>query len=358
MGAQPRPRPFSQLFIRNVEAGDLLERFLVSAVAAVLLIRSYLRLTGYPRVGRGELHIAHMLWGGLLMLVAIALSLAFLGRRARHAAAIVGGLGFGTFIDELGKFITSDNDYFFHPTIALIYAVFVLLFLLSRAAEPRRALSPEEALLNAVQLVAEEVTRRDLDAEEAERALALLRQSDPDNPIAGALRRALHSVELVRAAEPNLATRLARRAHAAYTRLVTAPWFGRALIAVFAVHAALNLLGLLGLYGTPDSARLDVVALCDLISSCLASLLVLVGVAYVRRSRLHAYQWFKRSLLVSIFLVQIFVFYAQQLSALSGLLLDIALLATINRMLDEERRAIEQARAEASPTSLSRDYAR
>ena len=38
------------------------------------------------------------------------------GQTRQALAAIVGGAGFGTFIDELGKFITSDNDYFFRPT--------------------------------------------------------------------------------------------------------------------------------------------------------------------------------------------------------------------------------------------------
>jgi len=33
------------------------------------------------------------------------------------------------FIDELGKFITSDNNYFFQPTISLIYIVFIIIFL-------------------------------------------------------------------------------------------------------------------------------------------------------------------------------------------------------------------------------------
>src|SRR5919202_2250372 len=89
--------------VRHVEAGGFLETFLVAAVVAVLGIRFYLEMTGYPQIGGGGLHIAHMLWGGLLMVAALVLALAFLGRWVLHAAAILGGVGFGTFIDELGK---------------------------------------------------------------------------------------------------------------------------------------------------------------------------------------------------------------------------------------------------------------
>jgi hypothetical protein len=59
--------------IRDIEASDSLEIFLVSAVSAILGIRFYLYLTDYPQIGGGGLHIAHMLWGGLLMLVAMTI---------------------------------------------------------------------------------------------------------------------------------------------------------------------------------------------------------------------------------------------------------------------------------------------
>lgn len=43
--------------------------------------RLALQLVGYPRLGGGGFHIAHLLWGGLLMLAAIVLLLGFLTLR-------------------------------------------------------------------------------------------------------------------------------------------------------------------------------------------------------------------------------------------------------------------------------------
>ena len=72
---------------------------------------TFLNLTGYPKVGNGELHIAHVLWDGLLLFVASLLSLLFANRRAYTAGALSAGVEVGLFIDEMGKFITQNNDY-------------------------------------------------------------------------------------------------------------------------------------------------------------------------------------------------------------------------------------------------------
>ncbi|MFC1956436.1 hypothetical protein ACFLWZ_08000 [Chloroflexota bacterium] len=125
LGFLPRP----PVFARNIYAETLLEDFFVSAVASVLAIRLYLQVTGFPQFGFGPLHITHMVWGGLLMLIALVILLAFLDHRTKVIAEVLGGIGFEAFIDELGKFITRDNDYFFQPTVALIYAIFVLKLL-------------------------------------------------------------------------------------------------------------------------------------------------------------------------------------------------------------------------------------
>ena len=76
---------------RDFEAGIYLQDLLVAAVVAILLTRLFLGLTGFPRMGGGGLHVAHMLWGGLLMLIALVLLLAVIGKRTKRLAAVIGG---------------------------------------------------------------------------------------------------------------------------------------------------------------------------------------------------------------------------------------------------------------------------
>ncbi len=162
--------------MRNTDAPLLFETFLIAAVVSFLGIRAFLAATGYPRVGGGGLHIAHMLWGGLLMIVALGMLFLFLDRSIQRVAAVVAGIGFGTFVDEIGKFITSDNDYFFRPAVALIYVIFVALFLVARALTVSRRPSPTDALANALDLL-EEHLGRTIEPDDRGRIAALLRQA-------------------------------------------------------------------------------------------------------------------------------------------------------------------------------------
>src|SRR4051794_14542787 len=93
---------------RRLDLGSKQDTVIVCAVVTVLIIRLQLWITNYPQLGGGKLHIAHLLWGGLLMLTAVGLLLSYNGPKVRTAGAILGGVGFGFFVDELGKFITSD----------------------------------------------------------------------------------------------------------------------------------------------------------------------------------------------------------------------------------------------------------
>src|SRR5215207_377241 len=189
----PPPLPRHAFPARRVEAAAHLERFFVSAVVAVLLIRAWLGLTGYPQIGGHGLHIAHMLFGGIGMLIALLASLAFLGRRSRSFAAIVGGAGFGAFIDELGKFITSDNNYFYEPAVALIYVVFVLIFIARERLATDSHPTPDERLAQALDVITSAVIGG-YPKREQDKALQLLAESDPRNPLVSALETALAQI--------------------------------------------------------------------------------------------------------------------------------------------------------------------
>jgi hypothetical protein len=90
----------------------------------------------YPQVGGSKLHIAHVLWGGLLLLAALLTTLSFLSPAAKPLAATAGGVGFGLFIDEVGKFVTKDVNYFYRPAIAIIYEQIHLQLAATRSAPP------------------------------------------------------------------------------------------------------------------------------------------------------------------------------------------------------------------------------
>jgi hypothetical protein len=332
-----RPR-----FLRDLQAGRYLDLFLVSAVAAVLAIRFGLHLAGYPRIAPGALHIAHMLWGGLLMLVALVLLLSFLGRRVNDLAALIGGVGFGTFIDEIGKFVTQDNDYFYRPAVALIYISFVLLYVGVRSIHGRRTVSETEYLVNALQEL-EEIAVSQLDEEERERALRYLERSDRDDPLVPVLERLLLEAPTVPVTRPGAHIRLWGWAVEQYRRLAIHPLFGTALIGFFVVQLALKLAGVaaITLRTAPavDALSLEersVVAIAQLGSTTLSAAFVALGVWRIRFSRLAALRSFQRAILVSIFLTQVFVFYRHEWAALGGLAFDLLVFFALSFMIERE----------------------
>jgi hypothetical protein len=360
-----------EVFIRNYDAWGHLEMFLVSAVAAVLSIRLFLQLTGYPRLGGYGLHIAHMLWGGLLMGVAIIILVSYIGKTTQRWAAIAGGLGFGIFIDEIGKFVTADNDYFFEPAVALMYVVFVLIFLATSVIHSRPRYAPKEYLMNALQKV-EELVMQDLDAEEKREALALLRKCDPEDPIVASLTQLLGRADLGPRKPSGSLQRARRMARHTYRRLTSLPQFPSLIVWVFVGQLVFKLTYVailvffvgFGWREVPVSGwvhwfigRIDAltfVEVAQLLSSLLSAVFVLVGVLRIRQSRVYAFQMFEQSLLVSIFLTQVFAFYVQQFTALIGLVLNIVLLVLTRFALRQELTAVGSVAFPGARTGAAR----
>lgn len=335
------PRP-----IRSVYAPMLLEHFFVSAVVAVLLIRAWLEITGYPQIGGEGLHIAHMLFGGFMMMAAVVIMLTYLGRRARLIAAILGGAGFGTFIDELGKFITSDNDYFFQPTIALIYIIFVLLFLLGERLVRLVQVAPTERLAQALDATTDAIIEQ-FPASERDLALHLLAESDPKSPLTGSTQRALRKIAAQPDPPPNLAERARNRVGQAYTWLTCQRWFLKFVLVISAVGIFFSLVGLIvSVAIDPNETEIElatsVAAGPLLLANAIAGALLLIGLLSFRRSVLAALEWFRRAALVSLLMVQPISFYDEQLAAIVGLGLNLALLSALEFAISREVTATNQ----------------
>jgi hypothetical protein len=351
----PDPPRVQSHLARDADGLYHAELFLVAAISAVLGIRGLLFLTGYPQIGSKSLHIAHMLWGGLLMLAAILLLLTTLERRARPLAAVIGGLGFGAFIDELGKFVTRDNNYFYEPTIALIYLTFIVLFLSLRALLTRRRLTETEHVVNAMATL-QDMLLWDLDVNEKRRAEEHLRQCDPKDVRVILLQRLLAEAATVPAPPAGLYTRIRQRLHAGYRRLVQNPVFASVLTIGFiakSLSAVGHTLAAKFNFGQPapspeDLARVPPPHWVELVAMLASTLLVLRGVSRLPRSRLDAYRDFRRSLLITITIGYFFAFYDDQLGALAGLALNLVLFAGIQLLIGLEHSLREARQAEAA----------
>ena len=90
-----------------------------------------------------------------------------------------------------------------------------------------------------------------------------------------------------------------------------------------------------------SSVTKEVVQLGLLASSVLSGVMVVMGVLFLRGSPLRAYAWFKRAILVSILLTQVFLFYTQQLGALGELAVNLLVLGALNALIRTKRRDLQ-----------------
>ena len=341
--------------VRVLNLPLLLDVFLVSAVTALVVTRSYLAATGYPQIGGGGsgLHVSHMLFGGVLMLVALLLSLLYVGAAPRMPSAIIGGVGFGLFIDELGKFVTSDNDYFYRPTFAVIYVVLIGTYVAGQALLRRRHISPAEYLANAVEAL-QQAAKGGLSQVEKETALLSIERSG-ERDLARRVRDLIEDLPVRPAGE---ASRFERWAESAGARVVEASqsaWFRRFLVCALVAEIVLLLLefgGILFFAGhawtTPASGTIDktahdavglsAVAVIEIVTTLVAAVLVTLGIRRFRKSRVRAYRSFERSLLITIFVTQVIAFFASWGIALVALLLTLPAWGALRALLEHEQR--------------------
>jgi hypothetical protein len=343
---------------RDPQASPRIMAMLVSAVATVLVVRGFLAAAGYPQLGGGGLHIAHVLWGGLLMVVGLVLLLSFAGPVIRPVAAVLSGVGIGLFIDEVGKFVTSDNDYLYRPAAALMYVFVACLVLLAHLLHGRRAHHPAEHLAAAVdQAVAGVVggftprrriqvyaqLRRASSAPGVDQVRALVR-AVPTDPVElfGPLRVVNQRLVNRRRRAHRLRRRLGARRTARILPLVTAAVLvGQVVYA--AVQFGSELLDRLTVRTEPYAAAAPPAGWLPLVlglgSTVVCAVLVVLALRQIRRDTVVAYQWFYRALLVNLLFTRVFQFDVEQFLATVSVLIDVVLLGLVTMALSVSSRA-------------------
>jgi len=323
---------------RSYKLGPQLDTFLVCAATAVVLNRVVLIILGYPQVGSrqpGGIHISHSIYGGIMMLIAIFAAISFLAPSARWFLAILGGLGFGWYVDELGKYV-SNAGYLFEPALALIYVTFVVLFLVARSLASR-AYGPDDAIANAF----ESLKSAGVGALDADQRRAALRRFDaaaPEGEFAANVRALLSNAPASPPRTPSRWERFQTRTRARYVAWSHRRSFTIVIEVFFFVLAASTLGGAIGVSVdgpgiTRPSERVATYA------SVVAGVLVVIGIARLRRNRLAALRWFDRAMLVFILVVQVYMFKQVQLAAVIGLAVDLFIWAMVRSAI-----AIEEQR--------------
>lgn len=319
------------------------------------------------------------------MLIALIMLLTFLDHSVKDVAAVVGGVGFGAFIDEIGKLITSDNDYFFQPAVALIYIVFVLLYLVIRIIGRERLLSCDDRMANAFDIM-KEISIHKIRPEDRQLALTLL-QECPEGVVKKNLEDILLNTPPDYTNGMSLALRFKHLVNRWYRYAVTKWWFSGAVIGFFAFVSITSLYSLivavqwstglaLGISGAVllvgvlllerqsrlrhlhllVSVVIIVVSIlvtwslfislkvhplsflnwARLVFTSVSGIITVVGLLLMPVSRLRAYHIFRLSILFSIFLTQVLSFYQSQFLALAGLLVDILILLALRYMISNE----------------------
>jgi len=349
----------NSIFIRNFDAEKYIETFMVSAVAAILVIRTFLVLTGFPQIGNSNLHIAHLLWGGFLMLISIIILLFFLTKGAEKFAALLGGIGFGTFLDEIGKFVTQDNDYFFEPSVSLMYITFLLILFAVHYIKTGWGITEQEYLINAINEL-RSLSGGELSKDDKSRALNYLSHTDDTDPLVNSVRDIISKIKTTPPSQPGSYDRLKSFLNNKYDMLTQLRSFNLAIMLFFISKFVITIgyifvlifiigVGWENILSTElvehlyqRGINLSFVDIAEFFSSLLSGVFACIGIYYLRKSRLKAYEMFKWSILISIFLTQIFIFYNEQFSALIGLTINILILIAIRFMIEREELSLSK----------------
>jgi hypothetical protein len=337
--------------VKREGASGLIAAMLVWSVLSVLGTRLFLELTGNPVIGRGHWHIAHVLFGGIFMMGAMISILAFEGTKLRKNMAMLFGIGWGLFVDEVGKYVTMDNNYWFRPAIMIIYMSFVILFLIYRYLE-RMQSKDNRTVFYSVLGQLEELAENDLEVTEKKRLkMNLQKIIDTDRGKMKLMAMAMmESVSKIRAIgdkkERGLRVIGQKVFTTTYDKLLRRNLVMYGLLAYSVYYAIDKIVDVLRISTSPQKMMMierfyrdydffgksDVYLIVfKMVFDMVAAILFLAGARYLwSKKRLRGIRFFRYGLYVSILLGSIFKFYFEQLGAVVDVLLGVIMLEVLN----------------------------
>jgi len=216
--------------------------------------------------------------------------------------------------------------------------VFVALFLLGRVlVAQQRPLRRREALANALDLLADHPDGP-VDPEVHAAIKRLLEVADPDVPMTRFAREYLAQLPEAKP-KKGFGSRLYRRLADGYERVMANEWAESAVIVGVVTYTAIlvaaAVLRVWMSYGSGGQA-LASATIAQLVSTTVGAACIAAGVIRLTRSRMAAYDWFTRGVLVWILVTQVFVFYSSQLEGLGGLVVDLVAYAGLRFAMTRE----------------------
>jgi len=329
----------------------------VAFVVTVTVTRLYLVLTNYPRIGGSTYHLAHALWGGLLLAAAAVVMLAWANRWALDLGAVLAGTGIGLFIDEVGKFITTSNDYFFPLAAPIVYLAMVLMAWVAYRARRRHVLTDRERLYDVLDGLQDLADGR-LDTARRAQIVAHLGhlRDEWDRPelreLSARLEEFLQSpVVTVLPPRPGPLERLHVRLLRLEQRLVPEARFRLLISALMVIGTVLLTLGAVLAVGfvvdptlraqeleeTVTGTNLDpgvvaVVSVVRIVATFLGwTVYMIATVSWFRGARLRAVRLMVAAQLISLSLIDVLESYVEQFAVLQQSIFDLVLLGLVLR---------------------------
>lgn len=322
--------------VRRHRAENYILTSLIAFAVTVIITRLFLELTGYPQIGNSVLHIAHALWGGLLLIIAAYLPLAYANRWALQGSASLSGVGIGLFIDEVGKFITQTNDYFFPPAMPLIYGFILLITLVYFYFRRSRHENPRQALYSTLDGL-KDALDGNLDAAKAARIethLAVAMRSDQEEIqlLASALNAYLRQGKgLLTAAKPGfwkrasfwleaVGIRLGRRRHRMIISITLLGW-----VILVTSYIIIIFQGGSNLDPQVHQWRIPLIV----IQSMVGILMVVAVISWLSKQEVQGITFGLSGFLISLVALQLLYFYISQFLAITVTLLQVAILQVL-----------------------------